>query len=364
MMEWTCLNPTQIIMRDGAVRGYEFRALGRHALLVCGKTSARICGALDDVREALILQGVDYTVFDRVENNPRVETCFEAGALAREVGADFVVGIGGGSPLDAAKAIAAFAASVYETPESIYDGVEKALPIVAVGTTAGTGSEVTQYAVLTVESASTKMTVKSPLLFPRAALMDPQYTATLPLRLTVSTAVDAMSHCIEGYFSTRASAYTDAIALRALRMLGNNLGKLRAGELSSSVREELLMASTMAGQVIAQTGTGFAHVLGYMLTFFEGFQHGEANAQFLSDFVEAMGTVRPDKANTTLRALGLTSTDEMRAYLRELIPATPHLTRGQVERFTAISAKSKSLANAVCVIGAKEIEELFAQYAD
>ncbi|MBQ3055617.1 MAG: iron-containing alcohol dehydrogenase [Oscillospiraceae bacterium] len=364
-MEWTCFNPTQIIMRSGAVKEYAFRTLGRHALLVCGRTSARICGALDDVREALILQGVDYTVFDRVENNPSVETCFAAGALAREVGADFVIGVGGGSPLDAAKAIAAFAAHEYADAESIYrDGVSSALPVVAVGTTAGTGSEVTQYAVLTVASASTKMTVKSPLLFPKAALMDPKYTATLPLRLTVSCAVDALSHCIEGYFSVRASAYTDAVALRALRMLGNNLGKLRSGELSDTVRGELLQASTMAGQVIAQTGTGFAHVLGYMLTFFEGFQHGEANAQFLADFVASMGSARPDKANTTLRALGLSSTEELRAYLRELIPNTPHLTRAQVERFTAISARSKSLANAVTVIGAKEIEELFGQYAD
>ncbi len=363
-MTWTCLNPTEIIMKDGAVRGYNFRALGRHALLVCGKTSARICGALDDVREALVLQGVDYTVFDRVENNPRVETCFEGGAIARDVGADFVVGIGGGSPLDAAKAISAFAAQKFSSPEEIYRGVDAALPIVAVGTTAGTGSEVTQYAVLTVCSAQTKMTVKSPLLFPKVALMDPKYTATLPLPLTVSTAVDAMSHCIEGYCSVRASAYTDAIALRALRMLANNLGKLRAGELTDTVREELLMASTMAGQVIAQTGTGFAHVLGYMLTFFEGVQHGEANAWFLSDFVEVMASMRPDKANTVLRALGLSSTDEMRAYFADLFPNRPHLTHAQVERFTEISSRSKSLANSVAAIGTREVEQLFSQFAD
>lgn len=363
-MSWTCFNPTEILLKNGAVKEYDFRGLGRHAYLVCGKTSAKICGALDDVREALILQGIEYTVFDRVENDPKVETCFAAGKLAREVKADFVVGIGGGSPLDAAKAIAVFAAGQFETPEDIYGGVDAALPVVAVGTTAGTGSEVTQYAVLTVQSRSTKMTVKSPLLFPKAALMDPKYTATLPLRLTISTAADAMSHCIEGYFSRRASAYTDAVALRALRMLAANIGKLRAGELNDTVREELLMASTMAGQVIAQTGTGFAHVLGYMLTYFEGFRHGEANAQFLSDFVETMSLARPDKANTVLRALGASNFGELKAYFADLIPHTPHLSREKIERFTEISAKSKSLANAVYPIDAKKVEELFSQFAD
>lgn len=365
MREWNCYNPTKIELREGAAREYDYRALGRRALIVCGHSSARICGALDDVRLALEAQGVLYTVFDRVENNPRVETCWMAGNQARADGIELIIGIGGGSPLDAAKAIAAFAARAYPNPESIYkDGVSAALPVIAIGTTAGTGSEVTQYAVLTVQSASTKMTVKSPLLFPRAALMDVNYTATLPLRLTVATAVDAISHCIEGYCSVRASAYTDALALRSMRMLSGGLRKITDGLLDLDVREDLLMASTMAGLVIAQTGTGFAHVLGYPLTFFEGFQHGEANAQFLADFVEAMSLSRPDKERAILHALGCASTDELRSWLRDLIPARPRLTREKVMQFTHISETSKSLANSVYVVNGDEIYEFYKQYLD
>lgn len=365
MRTWNCYNPTRIIFSEGAARDFDYREFGRRALLVCGRSSARLCGALDEVRTTLEAQGISYSLFDRVENNPRVETCWTAGNQARADGIDFIIGIGGGSPLDAAKAIAAFAARAYPSPESIYkDQVDAALPVIAIGTTAGTGSEVTQYSVLTVQSASTKKTVKSPALFPRVALMDVRYTATLPHRLTVATAVDAISHCIEGYCSVRASAYTNAIALRAMRMLANSLRKITDGQLDDEVREDLLQASTMAGLVIAQTGTGFAHALGYMLTFFEGFQHGEANAQFLTDFVEAMSIARPEKERAILHALGLKSTDEMRAWLRELIPARPHLTREEVMQFTHLSETAASLSNSVYVINEDEIYGFYKQYAD
>lgn len=365
MRTWNCLNPTKIIFGENAALDFDYSPYGRRALIVCGRSSARLCGALDDVRKALESQGISFTVFDRVENNPRVETCFAAGREAREEQVDFIIGIGGGSPLDAAKAIAAFAAGEYRDAESIYaSDVTRALPVIAVGTTAGTGSEVTQYAVLTVESASTKKTVKSPCLFPAVALLDPRYTFTLPLRLTIATAVDAISHCIEGYCSVRASAYTDAIALRSMRMLSSALRKIESGVLDDEVREDLLQASTMAGLVIAQTGTGFAHVLGYMLTFFENFQHGEANAQFLTDFVESMGIARPDKQRAILHALGLKDTDEMRTWMRHLIPTRPHLTHEKAAQFTHISEMSASLKNSVYVINADEIYGFYKQYAD
>ncbi len=365
MRTWNCFNPTQIIFGEHVAQEFDYTRFGRRALIVCGARSARLCGALDEVRATLETQRISFTIFDRVENNPRVETCFLAGKLAREEQVDFIIGIGGGSPLDAAKAIAAFATNDCKTAESIYDStVESALPVIAIGTTAGTGSEVTQYAVLTVQTASTKKTVKSPALFPKVALLDPRYTFTLPQRLTVATAVDAISHCIEGYCSVRASSYTDAIALRAMRMLANALRKLESGILDDEVREDLLQASTMAGLVIAQTGTGFAHVLGYMLTFFEGFQHGEANAQFLADFVAAMGIARPDKERAILHALGLSSIDEMRAWLRSLIPSRPHLTHEKVLQFAHISEMSASLKNSVYVIGSDEIYAFYKQYAD
>lgn len=365
MRTWNCLNPTQIIFAENAACNFDYTRFGRRALIVCGTRSARLCGALDEVRVTLEAQGISFVIFDRVENNPRVETCFMAGKLAREEQVDFIIGIGGGSPLDAAKAIAAFAANKYPDAESIYaTDVPHALPVIAIGTTAGTGSEVTQYAVLTVQTASTKKTVKSPSLFPKVALLDPRYTATLPLRLTVATAVDAISHCIEGYCSVRASAYTDAIALRSMRILSAALRKIQNGILDDEVREDLLQASTMAGLVIAQTGTGFAHVLGYMLTFFENFQHGEANAQFLTDFVEAMGISRPDKERAILHALSLKDTDEMRAWMRSLIPTRPHLTHEKVAQFTHISEQSASLKNSVYVINSDEIYGFYKQYAD
>ena len=211
-------NPVKVISGRGCVGSFDWRSLGKKCMVVCGERSARLSGALDDLKTALSAAGIAVAVFDKVEQNPSVETCFAAGAAAREFKADFIVGIGGGSPLDAAKAAAYFAANAHLNVDTLYDGECKSspLPVVAIPTTAGTGSEVTQYAVLTYHKIQNKKTLKTPSIFPVAALLDAEYTVTLPQSVTNATAVDALCHAIEGYLSKSATPVSDALAEKAI----------------------------------------------------------------------------------------------------------------------------------------------------
>ena len=154
--------PTRILAGRGVLsKNPEFLRIGRSAFIVTGRKSAKLCGALDDVTGLLTAAGISYTVFDQISENPPLLTCYEGGRLAAEAHADFVVGIGGGSPLDAAKAIAAFAANQGIEPMDIYDAqkrTRRSLPIIAIPTTAGTGSEVNAYSVLTLPGGNKKKT--------------------------------------------------------------------------------------------------------------------------------------------------------------------------------------------------------------
>ena len=331
-------NPTKVFAARGIVSEYDFRQHGKRALIVCGGVSARLCGALDDVKVALSKCGVNASVFDKVEQNPSVETCHAAGEVAREERADFIIGIGGGSPLDAAKAAAYFAPNPHLTPDNLYDGECKAdpLPVIAIPTTAGTGSEVTQYAVLTYHKIQNKKTLKTPKLFPVAALLDAEYTITLPQNITNATAVDALSHAVEGYFAKAATVVSDALAEKAMVYVGRGLRALADGRLDFALRERLLYGSMLAGMVISVTGTSFVHSFGYPLTYFEGMSHGESNAYFLADFVEYCSLVSEDKANRVYRLCGVKNSDEFRALINSVVPCDRKFEREDAMKYMRI----------------------------
>lgn len=359
-------NPVQIVSGRDCVRNYEgFSNFGKRGLIVCGRNSARLSGALDDLKAAFDESGISYSIFDRVEENPSVETCHAGGAEARDFRAEFVIGIGGGSPLDAAKAIAAYAANPDLDADDIFslDFKNPPLPIYAIGTTAGTGSEVTPYSVLTVRSIENKKSVASPLLFPKIAFMDPNYTNTLPHNVTIASAVDALCHAIEGYFSKRANPITDSLAEKAIRIVGCGIKDLVSGALDSDLREKLLYGSTIAGMVIAGTGTGFVHAMGYPLTYFDGLSHGEANSYFIADFLEYMSLARPDKERRVYSIMGLSGIKEFRDLIDRAIPKDLTLTREKVIKYTKISSPAAGVKNSVFQLREEDMYDLYKQYS-
>ncbi len=364
MNEIAYFNPTKIISGEGCVKKFNnFRSYGTRCLIVCSRSAARISGALDDVRILLNEEKISFEIFDRIEQNPFVETCHEAGALAREIKADFIIGIGGGSPLDAAKAVAVFALYPDYEPEDIFK-VEftKALPVLAIGTTAGTGSEVTQYSILTVRSIENKKSVASPLLFPKLAFLDPVYTHTLPFDATIATAIDALCHAIEGYFSLKANDITDALAERAIEIVGKGLISLTRGKLDSDLRCQLLYGSTIAGMVIAGTGTGFVHAMGYPLTYFDGLPHGSANAHFIADYLELMSLAREDKERKIYKLMGISNISDFRSLIDLAIPNRITLSRDKAQQYTKTVCASRHLTSSVFTATEDIIYDIYKQY--
>ena len=285
-------------------------AYGKRCLIVTGGKSAVLSGALDDVRQALEAQQIAYDVCSEAGPNPLLSVCHKAGAIAKENGADFIIGIGGGSALDAAKAAAVFAANPAFGPTDIYTSDRKpALPLVLIGTTAGTGSEVGKVSVLTNDATGRKKSVSGDDLYPALTFADPTYTASMPYKVTVSTALDALSHAMEGYCTPKCTDIPALFGEKAVALIWEGLCQLLETKENPAyaMREQLYYGSLYAGITLAYCGTAFPHPLGYVLTEGYGTAHGTACAVFLPAFLRRALQYTPEKAKRLLCAMG---TDE------------------------------------------------------
>lgn len=311
-MNFDFYNPTRLVTGENCIEKNSglLRQFGGKCMIVTGKTSAKRSGALDDMTAALQREGIAFEVFDEVEQNPLLATVERAGDRARRIGAQFIVGIGGGSPLDAAKAAAVLAANKMDGMELFKcSWPNRALPIVLVGTTAGTGSEFDRSGMATAPD-NKKMVFVHDDCFPSLTFGDARYTYSLPMDFTVSTALDALCHSLEGYFSVSANEISDMFATRAAQLVCSGLGQLEeAGEVSRvtpETRRQLYCASVLAGQVIVQCGTAYCHGLSYHLTEEYGVAHGIACAIFLPDFIRRETRLMPEKSARLFAALGCT----------------------------------------------------------
>ena len=284
-----------------------FASLGKRCLIVTGGKSAVLSGALADVTAALKKENIAFTVFDRIGPNPLLSACHAAGALARESDAEFLIGIGGGSALDAAKAAAVFAANPDFSPTDIYTKERKSvLPFLLIGTTAGTGSEVGKVSVLTNDETGRKKSISGDDLYPVLTFADPRYTASMPFSVTVSTALDALSHASEGYCSPKCSDIPSLFAEKAVAMIWDGLTKLQKTKAlpDETGREQLYYGSLYAGITLAYCGTAFPHPMGYVLTENYGTPHGFACAAFLPEFFERAAQFTPERCKKLLDCMG------------------------------------------------------------
>lgn len=297
---------------------------GDKCLIVTGASSAKKCGALDDVVFALDKTGVKYELYDKIRQNPTVESCFEAGRFANEIKADFIIGIGGGSPLDASKAIAVVAANPDISEAELYamNWENQPLPVVAVGTTAGTGSEVTGVAVIT-NSKGFKKSFRNDLSYPFLSLGDSKYTVSLSDSFTRSTAVDALAHCVESFFNRSANDISKAFAVTGVKKLLKVFEKIAeksTNALDMNDREQLYNASIYGGLAISVTGTAFPHALGYFLTENYGIAHGTACAVFLNEFVDYNYEIMPELTDEFFDEIRYTRED-FKALVSKITPS-------------------------------------------
>lgn len=272
--------------------------LGKSCLILTGKNSAKKSGALDDAIEALEKEGIAWGWFDGIGENPLISACHAAGEAARKAGADFILGIGGGSVLDAAKAVAIYASNPVLSPIDIYkrEYDNTPLPVALIGTTAGTGSEVTAVAVLTNDETGVKKSISGPDCYAAISFCDPKYTESLPYSSTVSTALDAFAHAVEGYFTPKGKGVLRLFAEKCIPVLYRCLKELsNTNEVPHELRESLYYSSIYAGLVINNCGTAFPHPLGYVLTENYGIPHGMACAAFFAPYIDRCAEFAPEK---------------------------------------------------------------------
>ena len=231
-MDFNFFMPVQVFSGESCLPQHAgvLRSLGRRCLVVTGRHSAKASGALDDVVRVLEEQNIDYTLCPAIGPNPLVSQCQTAACAAEACRADFLIGIGGGSVMDAVKAAAWLAANHIGDTDRLFAGTLRhpPLPAVLIGTTAGTGSEVSATAVLTLDDTGRKRSVTHPNCYARYVFADARYTASMSRTSTVSTALDALSHAVEGWFAPGCGDVITAFGEKALPLVSAGLRELAA----------------------------------------------------------------------------------------------------------------------------------------
>jgi 4-hydroxybutyrate dehydrogenase len=315
--------PTTIVFGAGAVAtvGDHVKRIGaKRALLVCDAGVVKV-GIAERVRGLLEAAGVPTAVFDEVDPNPVEENIVAGVAAYRAHGADCVVSVGGGAPLDTGKLIALKV--THERPLVDYDDATdggqfigpSVPPMITIPTTAGTGSEVGRSGVVTLAATGRKTVIFSPYLLAKAALLDPELTRSMPARVTAATGFDALTHCLEAYCSTGDHPMADAIAIGGLELCAAHLARAVEHGDDLAARGGMMKAAMM-GAVAFQKGLGACHSLAHPLSSEKNMHHGLANALCLPavvDFNESAAHARLDRVRSILDPKARTCGEALRA---------------------------------------------------
>lgn len=297
--------PNKIFMGAGALEQSKavLGTLGTHALIVTGKTVTR-SGLVDRLTAVLDEIGVKWTIFNDITGEP-TDTMIEAGIEAyRNNGCDFGIGIGGGSPLDSVKAILAMTVE----KGKIADCSGKALngkypPIVAIPTTAGTGSETTKFTVVTDTKSNIKMLLKGNIL-PDVAIVDPAFTLSMPKSITAATGMDAFTHAVEAYTSKKASPLTDVLAISAVKRIFKYLPIAYRDGTDERAREEMSIAAFEAGVCINNSTVTLVHGMSRPIGALFHVPHGISNAMLIKECLSYVISGAPERFAELATAMG------------------------------------------------------------
>jgi alcohol dehydrogenase class IV len=301
--------PTDVHFGFGSSRTLpdHVRALAARKVFVVTDPGVRASGIVDTITGVLDRAAIDFSVYDRVTADSGSTLICEAVDELKTGGADLVVGVGGGSALDTAKAVAALATN----PGSPFDYVglhrikNRPLPTVAIPTTAGTGSEVSLWSVFTDDGRKLKVAMGGVLLYPTVALCDPELTMGLPAPLTASTGMDALAHAVECYTNKACQPISAALALRAIELIGRHLRSAALNGRDRESRYAMMLASTMAGMAMNPTRLGLAHALAMPLGSWDlKIPHSIAIAVTLPLVMQFNVAAAPERFASVARALG------------------------------------------------------------
>lgn len=290
MKEFSFSVPQEIIVGKGSLARLPEAAEklgGKHGFIISGPHLNKM-GIVASCSESLENAGIKVDAYTETEGNPSVETVEKAAAAFCKSGADFIIALGGGSPMDVAKAVgvvARYGGSITE-----YEGGDRVpgdiIPLIAIPTTAGTGSEVTAFSVITDHSRNYKLTVFSYKLIPAYAILDPELLTTAPVSVAAACGIDAMVHALEAYISKDASPFSDAMAEKALELIGKNIRRYVADRTDIEAAEAMITGSLFAGIAFSWARLGDVHAMSHPVSAYFDVPHGVANAILLPAIVE------------------------------------------------------------------------------
>lgn len=290
MKEFSFSVPQEIIVGKGSLARLPEVAEklgGKHGFIISGPHLNKM-GIVASCSESLENAGIKVDAYTETEGNPSVETVEKAAAAFCKSGADFIIALGGGSPMDVAKAVgvvARYGGSITE-----YEGGGRVpgdiIPLIAIPTTAGTGSEVTAFSVITDHSRNYKLTVFSYKLIPAYAILDPELLTTAPVSVAAACGIDAMVHALEAYISKDASPFSDAMAEKALELIGKNIRRYVADRTDIEAAEAMITGSLFAGIAFSWARLGDVHAMSHPVSAYFDVPHGVANAILLPTIVE------------------------------------------------------------------------------
>lgn len=271
--------------------------MGKRCFIVTGHSSALLSGALDDVINIFKLNAIEYAIFDKIEPNPLTLTCYEAGKMARNFNCDYVLGIGGGSVLDASKAVAIFCSNPSMLHSEIYSRTVPSVhvPVVLIGTTSGTGSEVTGVSVLTNSDTGLKKSISGADCYAEIAFCDSNYTKSVSLDVRISACLDALAHAVEAYCASSCNDLVEIYSKKAISLLAPFIIDSHFSNLNDEELDKLHSASVFAGLAINIAGTCFPHTVGYYLTETHNISHGRACAAFFNILIDRIKKYCPEK---------------------------------------------------------------------
>lgn len=324
--------PTRILFGEGQLDNLQNQQMpGKKALIVISNgRSTKTNGSLAKTEEQLKLAGVESIIFDQIMANPLKSTVMAGAACARENNCDFIVALGGGSVMDASKAIAAMAANGGDLWDYISGGTGKGkpltnepLPIIAITTTAGTGSEVDQYGVISNEETNEKIGFGGyDSLFPKIAIVDPELMKTVPSEFTALQGFDALFHSVECYISAPANLMSDMYALTAIENIGKYLARAVKNGSDMEAREHVAFANTLSGVVMTISACTSEHSLEHaMSAYHHGLPHGAGlimiSKAYFTHFIEKH--VCDDRFIRMAQALGMKDAKEPMDFIAVLV---------------------------------------------
>ncbi len=280
--------------------------LGARKVLVVTDRGVIAAGWAHEVTESLEQSAIEYTVFANVTSNPRAEEVMNGVEVYQQEKCNFIIAVGGGSPMDCAKGIGISSSNQAHILE--FEGVDEVQtpgpPLVCIPTTAGSAAEVSQFAIITASHEQRKIAIISKMVVPDAALIAPETTTTMDARLTAATGMDVLTHAVEAYVSNASSPITDLHALEAIRLVAGYLLSAIAHPDDLIARGKMMLASTHAGLAFSNASLGAVHAMAHSLGGYLDTPHGEANALLLRHVLAFNFEAVPERCAAIGEAMG------------------------------------------------------------